>query len=281
MIPDAVNERLAGFNAFNAAGGLNYHLRARRYAKKLWEPFRWSLGEWLLGWTPPERNLLLVGPSAGYNLQPFLFERFERVIVLEPDPIARWLFQRRLARTPLEPRPRLELIGSDHLVWHPERLAPLLEAAAPCAILFSNVLGQLVALVDEEKQPDAFAAIRSAVRAALRGRSWASFHDRVSGPLEPAIATARSEARWSDADVLRHAYATGGGPPLVELRDHSTGGFFPASVPHAYFRWHFDPSYFHLIEAVAGFGSAEPAEVAEGAAREPGDASFEPVPTLG
>src|SRR6185369_11877942 len=84
LIPDPLNLRLARFSAFNAAGGINYHLRARRYAKKLWEPFRWSIGEWLLGWAPPERNLLLVGPSAGYNLQPFLFERFERVIVLEP-----------------------------------------------------------------------------------------------------------------------------------------------------------------------------------------------------
>jgi hypothetical protein len=210
-----------------------------------------------------------------------LFERFERVIVLEPDPIARWLFRRRLARAPLEPRPRLELIGRDHLVWHPERLAPLLEAAAPCAILFSNVLGQLVTLVDEEKQPEAFAAIRSAVQAALRGRSWASFHDRVSGPLEPAIATARSDARWSDDEVLRQAYGTGDGPPLVELRDHSTGGFFPADVPHAYFRWHFDPSYFHLIEAVAGFGGAEPATAVAGAARGPTEASSEPVRTMG
>jgi hypothetical protein len=259
IIPGALSQRLARLSAFNPAGGVNYHLRARRYAKKLWEPFRWSLGEWLLSWAPPEPNLLLVGPSAGYNLQPFLFERFERVVVLEPDPLARWLFQRRLARAPLEPRPRLELIAEDHLVGHPERLAPLLERAAPCAILFSNVIGQLGTLVDEAEQGAAFDAIRSAVRAALPGRSWASFHDRVSGLLEPSIATARADARWSDAEVLRHAYGAGDGPSLVELTDHGTQGFFPADLPHSYFRWHFEPSYFHLIEAVAAVrGAGEP-----------------------
>jgi hypothetical protein len=251
MMPIGMSQHLARFDAFNPAGGFNYHLRARRYGKKLWEPFRWSLGEWLLSWAPPEPHLVLVGPSAGYNLQPFLFERFEKVFVLEPDPIARWLFRRRLARAPLEPRPHLELIASDHLVWHPERLAPLLERAAPCAVLFSNVIGQLVSLVDPEKHGAALEAIRGAVRAALPGRSWASFHDRVSGPLEPSIETARCGARWSDAEVLRHAYATPDGPSLVELTDHHTEGFFPATEPHAYFRWQFEPAYFHLIEAVA------------------------------
>jgi hypothetical protein len=262
MIPNAISQRLARFEAFNPAGGFNYHLRARRYAKKLWEPFRWSLGEWLLSWAPPEPHLVLVGPSAGYNLQPFLFERFERVFVLEPDPIARWLFRRRLARAPLDPRPRLELIATDHLVWHPERLAPLLERAAPCAVLFSNVIGQLASLVDQEKQSAAFAAIRGAVRAALPGRSWASFHDRVSGPLAPSIEKAHADARWSDAEVLRHAYATPDGPSLVELTDHFTEDFFPADVPHAYFRWQLDPGHFHLIEAVAGTFSRPAAEVA-------------------
>ena len=106
----------------NPAGGLRYHLRAARYSRALWEPFRWALGQWLLAWEPPEKNLVLVGPSAGYNLQPFLFERFERLVCLEPDPLARALFARRLRKAPLETRPKLEFVSDDHLLANPERL---------------------------------------------------------------------------------------------------------------------------------------------------------------
>ena len=238
--------------AFNRAGGVNYHLRARHYAKTLWEPFRWALGEWLLAWQPPEENLVLVGPSAGYNLQPFLFERFERVIVLEPDPIARWLFSRRLARAPLERRPRIERVADDHLVYHPERLLPLLERCEPCAILFGNVIGQLSALLDRETPDEQILAVRRAVQAGLAGRSWASFHDRVSGPLPPNVeGMVRAPRRWSDDEVLAHAYDTSQGPTVVELVDHYTEDFFPNDLPHAYFRWELGPGVYHLIEAVA------------------------------
>jgi drug/metabolite transporter (DMT)-like permease len=90
---------------------------------------------------------VLIGPSAGYNLQPAFFERFERVSVLEPDPIARLLFRRRLHHDERSGHPRLEFIAGDHLVHHPERLVPLLEGLGPSALLFSNVLGQLVTLL--------------------------------------------------------------------------------------------------------------------------------------
>lgn len=252
-LPERMSRSLAHLAAFNPAGGVNYHLRARRHGKKLWEPFRWSLGEWLLGWAPPEPNLVLVGPSAGYNLQPFLFERFERVVVLEPDPIARWLFRRRLARAPLDRRPRLEFRANDHLVRHPERLLPLLESVEPSAILFANVLGQIMMLLDAEAPGAELEGVKSGVRAAVRGRSWASFHDRVSGLLPPDVeGIAASPRRWSDREVLERAYhAAPGTGPVVELDDHYSEGFFPEELPHCYLRWELEPGSYHLIEAVA------------------------------
>lgn len=251
-MPPAETSRWDRLAAFNRAGGIRYHLLARRHAKRLWEPFRWALGEWLLRWSPPEPTLLLVGPSAGYNLQPFLFERFERVVVLEPDPIARFLFGRRLRRAPLERHPRLEFIADDHLVQHPERLAPLLERLGQPALLFGNVLGQVAILLDEPEPGSGLDAVRSAVRVAIAGRSFASVHDRVSGPLEPSFDGPReSPRRWSDDEVLAHAYDTDGAAPLVELEDHFTEGFFPPDLPHAYFRWELTPGQHHLIEAVA------------------------------
>ena len=58
-------------------GGLIYHWRAWRYRRSLWRPFIEPLAIWLADWTPAERALLLVGPSAGYCLPAALLERFE------------------------------------------------------------------------------------------------------------------------------------------------------------------------------------------------------------
>jgi hypothetical protein len=241
----------------NPAGGLRYHLRAARYSRKLWQPFRWAVGEWLLEWQPPEKTLVLVGPSAGYNLQPFLFERFERVLALEPDPVARFLFKRRLASAPLEHRPELELIAEDHLLHHPERLVSLLRERDAC-VLFSNVIGQLsVLLGTTHAEDEAFSKIRATLSEVLPERSWASFHDRFSGSLRPSIeATLRSDTRASDSELLDALFgASGSGDedPNVkpsELVDHLTQGFFPEDLPHAYFAWELEPGSYHVIEGV-------------------------------
>lgn len=240
----------------NPAGGFRYHVRAYRYSRRLWEPFRWAIGEWLLGWEPSEPNLVIVGSSAGYNLQPFVLERFERVICLEPDPLARWLFARRLARAPLERRPRLEFVVEDHLVHHPERLVPWVRTLGPSAVLFSNVIGQLRALLDvNSASAPEFVRVREAVRELVSERSWASFHDRFSGAARPAFeGVIQAVSRLSDEEVLEAAYATKPGSeeteaPL-ELLDHLSEGFFDATRPHLYVTWELEPDQFHLIEAV-------------------------------
>jgi hypothetical protein len=251
----------------NPAGGLRYHLRAYRFQRQLWQPFRWGLGEWLLGWQPPEKTLVLVGPSGGYCLQPFILERFERVICLEPDPVARAVFRRRISRAPLEHRPELGFITDDRLVEHPERLVALLEEVGDAAILFSNVIGQLKVLlgVSDRNAPEIVRA-REAVREAIRGRSFASFHDRVSGrlrlDLDPPLLVDR---RITDEEILTELYGvTGLGASLeaAELLDHLTEGTFPDDLPHAYFVWELIPGTFHLIEGVRRDGpaaaSAEP-----------------------
>lgn len=247
----------------NPAGGLRYHLRALRHSRVLWQPFRWALGEWLLGWTPPETTLVLVGPSGGYNLQPFLFERFQRVVCLEPDPVARAIFARRLAKAPLDVRPKLEFVKEDQLLKEPERLQKLLDGLGSCALLFSNVLGQLRALL-EVSSSDApeLLRVREAVQQALIGRSWASFHDRVSGFVRPSFEGLRTaDVRLSDEELVAAAYddsTSQANAGESELLDHLTEGFFPANLPHAYFVWELGPGLFHLIEGVcsARSGSA-------------------------
>ncbi len=241
----------------NDAGGLRYHVRGYRYAETLWQPYRFALAEWLYEWEPPEKRLVVVGPSGGWCIQPFFFERFSEVVCLEPDPIAHWVFRRRLARAPLESRPALRFEREDHLLGDPSRLVALLEREGDVAVLFSNVLGQLPALLPDLGAADdpRLVAIRAAVAEATASRSWASFHDRVSGTVEPALEQGvRSAARLSDAEVTARFY-----PPLedvgprsvgrTELLDHLTAGLFPSERPHAYFSWPLLPGVFHLIEA--------------------------------
>lgn len=240
----------------NPAGGIRYHLRALRFGGEQWQPFRWSIGQWLLEWQPREPTLLLVGPSAGYCLQPFLFERFERVICLEPDPVARYLFKRKVTLAPLEHRPKFDFIAEDHLVRNPEGLLKLVEHHADACLLFSNVLGQLRGLlaVDDSDGPE-FTRIKSAIAEATRGRSWASFHDRVSGTARPTCERPMiANSRLSDAEILELLYSE---TPLerrgrdLKLIDHLTEGLFPENLPHSYFSWELQPGRFHLIEAVA------------------------------
>lgn len=243
----------------NEAGGLRYHLRGYRYAENLWAPFRFALAEWLHAWEPPERKLVVVGASGGWCVQPFFFERFTEVLCLEPDPVAHLVFRRRLARAPLESRPKLRFESRDHLLADPNALVRLLDAEGEVAVLFTNVLGQLRALLGCDSTDDArLVAIRSAVAQATRSRSWASFHDRVSGVVEPQIEQpARTDARLTNAEIVRRFY-----PALEpsaiesdgtgELLDHWTAGFFPPERAHAYFAWPLMPGVFHLIEATCG-----------------------------
>jgi hypothetical protein len=244
----------------NDAGGLRYHWRGFRYAETLWAPYRFALAEWLYAWAPPEKRLVVVGPSGGWCIQPFFFERFSDVLLLEPDPVAHAVFRRRLARAPLDSRPKLAFEREDHLLSDPSRLVRLLEREGDAAVLFSNVLGQLGALLPNVESADdgRIAAIRAAVPAMTAGRSWASFHDRVSGGTEPALEQGtRTSGRLSDAEIVEHFFPVleGVRPRRVgssELLDHLTAGFFPPERPHAYFSWPLMPGVFHLIEATSG-----------------------------
>jgi hypothetical protein len=244
----------------NPAGGLRYHARGFRYAKTLWYDFRFALAEWLYAWEPPERRLVLVGPSAGYCFQPFFFERFEEILCLEPDPVARRLFAFRLGRAPLETRPRLRFEARDLLLDDPGLFAARLEAEGEAAVLFSNVVGQFRVLTGASSADDPrLARLRDELLPAIGPRSYASFHDRVSGGTEPVLDGALVvDRRLDDREIVEHFYpgnddvdamirADGSGP----LLDHLTADFFPPDRPHAYFSWQLLPGVFHLIEATA------------------------------
>jgi hypothetical protein len=240
--------------AWNPAGGLRYHVRAWRRRNSAWLAFRTGLSEWLATWEPKASTLAIVGPSGGYCLPMAPLERFERLIIFEPDPIARWILGRRLVRE-LTRRPSVTWITSD--VW----VGPLLTGGGcpeallrrDTAILFSNFVGQLPYLVEAEHWNSWRDAWQRSVWPLLARTPWASFHDRVSGTVAPRLPMLASATRLTDDEVTGLYEPDAAGPPL-ELLDHCSAELLPEGTAYLYFNWPLTADTYHLIEAVIGGG---------------------------
>jgi hypothetical protein len=236
----------------NPAGGLRFHARALFGAQR-WAPFQAALAGWLATFQPRVTRAVLVGPSAGYSFPDAFLQRFSGLTVLEPDPIAGRLLLRRLRRlgvSELRVESRDLLIAP--LLDGSPGLCELLEADPEQALVFGNLLGQARFLCPEPAFDQFKSAFRRRLVPLLDSRAWLSFHDRLSGPLAPSFsAPFLASQRLDDAAVLRELYPErGAGSPLT-LFDHHSDGFFPESLPHAYFSWQIDATRHHLIEGVA------------------------------
>ncbi len=237
-------------------GGLAYHWRALRYRKGLWAPFRVEVARWLGDWRPPERKLLLVGPSAGHCLPGRdWFGGFKQVSAVDPDRVARLWLQARLGRRVVWSRE--DFLSPRNGDFDPARVDALLHAFPGHAVLFCNLLGQLRFLDQGAALADTFGTWKRGLERALAGRSWASFHDRLSGPARPRGAPGAllgdSQDVLTDSDILGRFY----GPDSAVLLDHLTGDLFPGR-PRQFWSWQLRPGVFHLIEAmsaVAGDGA--------------------------
>ncbi len=222
---------------FSPSGGLVYHARALRDARTRWAPFREAVGAWLSRWEPSSKSLLLIGPSGGYTLPTAWLKRFENVVAVDFDPLARAVFSRR------HRLPSVEWIEADVLPTTPTGLdlAPLrrlLDERPDHAVLFSNVLGQ-VALGSSD--PDAVERELARLRTLLEDRRWASYHDRLSAPLRPSLP--RDLRHRSDLELARTAYAQGG-----EIASHATGQL-GRGLPCETFAWECQRGHWNLIEA--------------------------------
>lgn len=236
------------------SGGLLYHLRALRYGSELWQPFRSALAAWLATRLPWRGELILVGPSAGHCLPLVELGRFERLLVLEPDPLARLWLARRLPSVRVDVEPRDLLLGP--LLSGRPGLDALLERRPSAAVLFCNVLGQLHFGLSDEQQASLERAFVTRVLPLLESRSWASFHDRWS--LERGVD--ETQPAWLDFErypadrELAEAWFGARGPAL-SLLEHATGKLFPAGLPRRYFSWQLTPTALHVVE---GVGSGQP-----------------------
>ena len=210
------------------SGGLIYHVRALRYRQRLWRPFCTQAARWLDSWHPPAENLLIVGPSAGYTLSGAWLARFQRIDVLEPDPLARWLLGRRF--------PGLQFhAGTLDCFTAPDGPAQLALAYPDHAILFANVIGQMLGDTLETEW-------LGALQIALRGRNWATYHDVISTDTPPACTRAVTRAAGAPLEeVMRDFWQVA----ALSVHDHGTFGVLPGDTGYAV--WSITPHQHHLV----------------------------------
>jgi len=225
----------------NPGGGLNYHLRALRRARTHWRPHRNQVATWLQTWINPSSQLLLIAPSGGYSLPTSWLHHFDSITAVDWDPLAKTFFLWNHRRGPegRSLRPRLSWLRADLFT----EIAGLLENYPQADILFCNFLGQ--AYECDPRRYDRWAAELPRL---LEGRSWASFHDRFSGPLDiREVQNPHSSPTRADNDsLLRTFYSSKAGGELCE---HELPPLFPTQGTYHYWGWKLTPNQQHLIEA--------------------------------
>lgn len=225
-----------------STGGLGWHLRAWRYRRSLWPNYLDQTHHFLAEWfsqslKPAEVNeLIVVGASAGWSLAADWVRGFSSIVLIDPDPLAPWLFKRN------HPVP-----AGQTRQWVREAFEPglpdLLEARPRAAILFNNLLGQLRLV---SKDLDATERQLEQIKTQLVGRHWASFHDRLSGDwthAQQSAATIHTAGTLSN-DELAKSFARGG-----EWLDHLTNQVLPTDTPRVIYPWRITPDRLHVVEA--------------------------------
>ena len=218
----------------HASGGLLYHLRAWRWRRTLWAPFHDQVRRWITDWRPETHHLVLVGPSGGYALSRQFLDRFHRVTVLEPDPLARRILARRF------PDAVFAWENAPWLTW-PDGCRRLAERWPDAAFLFCNLLGQH--LIGEAANFDRRKWLENLESSMIRV-PWASWHDLASTNRPPDRHEVLNLASAESLDgVLRHFWQGG----ELEIHDHDCACLCPDQA-RQYVIWRFSPGRYHLIE---------------------------------
>jgi hypothetical protein len=218
----------------HASGGLFYHLRAWRWRHTLWLPFHSEVARWLDAWRPEATHLVLIGPSGGYALNARFLARFQRITVLEPDVLARYLLRMRFADFTFE-------FADSALLPLPDGGASLVQRYPDASFLFCNLLGQT--LVGQGRGHDRQRWL-DALQRAMQGREWASWHDMASTTRRPDRYGQLSLDSAESPDALLARFWLSG---VLEIHDHHTSGMLPGS-PRQYAIWQLAPGSFHLVE---------------------------------
>jgi hypothetical protein len=196
------------------SGGLYYHAKALVNGRR-WRPFREEIRLWLETWPcDKKQDLLLIGPSAGYTLPSGWLKDFPKIHAFDLDPLSGPLFRRRHGVNAEFHRVNLFWSGGTLSI---KPLKEVLREYPKANILFCNVLGQV--LLEGKAGEEEWLSFLRQLRFALRGRTWASYHDVLSLKGQSAV-------------------------------DHMTAGEWCADLPTIKMTWKLGRNRIHKIDAV-------------------------------
>jgi hypothetical protein len=240
-------------------GGLNWHLHAAS-SQARWQGTQQQIDRWLARLQPPQRQLLMIGGSAGWMMSSAWLRCFKRIDVIDIDPLAPWLFGRRHGRALNQAGCQWQFHRQDGIAGLPALLKQFPESF----VWFDNVLGQLRYRLDDEA---ALERQLGQIQHWLKGRSWGSVHDLYSGPTSQDLPL-KLDALCQSAEhgdmhagvtqyrVDRHTTSLEElGQRLLQRvdaqgiwQDHCTSVVLPAGTSVQLIPWAFKPRYCHWLE---------------------------------
>ncbi len=232
----------------NPAGGLYYHFIAFRYKKKLWSDFANAIDQFLNQWCPTEENLIIFGSSAGHCLKTNFLKKFKRIILIDPDPLAKYIFSANHKNICLVQD------SQNYLRYGVQGLKTLPQSYPNHALLFSNIIGQIPFLVSSEnsESSDLADALRFLFSSDFQKLSWASFHDVYSfhftqEPRElcwPLILQGHTLNECLESIRLQTQLR----PLRVEVIDHQTDRLFSSCEQQFRAIWKRTPTSYHIVD---------------------------------
>ena len=227
---------------FGKSGGISYHITAMRFRRR-WAPFLRHVEGWLNAWPTPQNELIIFGASAGWTLPAHFLARFERVIVIEPDPAARFLLRWRFPKVQ-------KWVFHDEISLLPwlvssqsNQLKKFLDQYPNAAVLFSNLLGQIPLVWPRELSPAEWSRCNSIFIDALKQRNWASYHDLLSAISRPTEPFEKIVWRAGESLVELGARVWSVREKQIVVADHGMDWLKSTEVAI----WHLRPKTYHLI----------------------------------
>lgn len=230
----------------NLTGGIHWHWRAWRAGPR-WDSTRNDIENWLLSQPVESDQLILIGASAGWMMSDTWLSRFKKVDTWDIDPFAAPLFKWRHARVLSQQGVHLQCHTGDAITLLPQ----LLNEHPKAMVFFDNVLGQIRfqthTIAQAEKR-------LLALTRALRGRTWGSVHDRMSGPVErawmntplPSAQMVLSGDPHEGAQTQQWLGQLGAQSPWL---DHLTEDIFEPGTAITNIAWPMQAAYWHWLQA--------------------------------
>lgn len=215
------------------SGGGLYHLRALRYQSRLWSLPRAQLAVLLKPFLDKHQKLILIGPSAGYLLPKLTGHHGLRIDI---DPLSKPLFHLRHGSGFETLSHDLFPSGKLDCDW----LRDILTQNPDHGVMFCNILGQMPLQYFPNFHPENWEGLRGL----LSGRSFLSFHDRLSTSTGSMDSSVKVSSKSSlTIDELSKAFHLNG-----EWTDHETSGIFPGLKMYDYLVWPLTRAKMHLLE---------------------------------